>query len=309
MSLPPTEFRSGMRQLAAAVNVVTTRHDGARAGMTATAVMSLTAEPPQIAVAVNRANASYAAIAGSGVFAVNVLAHDHAAIASRFAGADGVKGEARFSAGQWDVLETGAPILRDSAASFDCTVAQEIPFTSHVVLVGLVRAIRVAPGTTPLLFMDGAWASLVRANDGDFAAYEQVIAQITTALDAVLTSDATYTRKLHDFSAAFIRVNAPVVDVLRDFYTRETFASASRLDAINQRKREVEHKLQDLLIRGIGAGEFDACDPVAATDAIIGLLNGIHRRPPATGAQAEHLAHRLADLVIAMVTKRRPAVA
>ncbi|BCM81669.1 flavin reductase [Methylobacterium indicum] len=309
MSLSPTEFRSGMRQLAAAVNVITTRHDGARAGMTATAVMSLTAEPPQIAVAVNRSNASYAAITGSGVFAVNVLANDHAAIASRFAGADGVKGEARFSAGQWDVLETGAPILRDCAASFDCTLVQEVAFTSHVVLVGLVRAVRVAPGTTPLLFMDGAWASLVRANDGDFAAYEQLIGELTGALDAVLASQGSFTRKLHDFSAAFIRVNAPVVDVLRDFYTRETFASASRLDAINQRKREVEHKLQDLLIRGVGTGEFEARDPVAAADAILGLLNGIHRRPAATGAQAEDLARRLADLVVAMVAKRHPVPA
>lgn len=43
-----TEFRRGMRQLAAAVSVITTEHGGQRAGMTATSVTSLTAEPPQI---------------------------------------------------------------------------------------------------------------------------------------------------------------------------------------------------------------------------------------------------------------------
>ena len=48
-------FRMGMRQLSAAVTIVTTGTDAQhRAGLTATAVCSVSADPPQLLVCVNR---------------------------------------------------------------------------------------------------------------------------------------------------------------------------------------------------------------------------------------------------------------
>ncbi|MFD0387696.1 flavin reductase [Tistrella bauzanensis] len=42
----PAMFRAGLRRLAGGVTIIATGSHGARAGLTATAVMSLTAEPP-----------------------------------------------------------------------------------------------------------------------------------------------------------------------------------------------------------------------------------------------------------------------
>ena len=80
-------FRKGMRQLSAAVTVVTTGIDAQRrAGMTATAVCSVSAEPPQLLVCVNRRGEGHARIREWRNFCVNVLCHAQIGIAKRFAG-------------------------------------------------------------------------------------------------------------------------------------------------------------------------------------------------------------------------------
>ena len=156
--LSPEGFRFGMRRLAAAVCVITAQSDGVRGGLTATAVMSLSADPPRLAVAVNKTASAYPLIAKARSFAVNVLRYEQLPIASRFAGA--CKGEARFAHAQWAALQTGAPALVDAAATFDCTLHQAIDAGTHVLLIGDVRALASSSAQRPLLYCDGQWASL-----------------------------------------------------------------------------------------------------------------------------------------------------
>ena len=54
MSIDAAAFKKGMRHLAASVTLITTRHRELRGGLTATAVCSVSAEPPQILVCVNK---------------------------------------------------------------------------------------------------------------------------------------------------------------------------------------------------------------------------------------------------------------
>lgn len=308
MAVSAGDFRLGMRQLAAAVNVITTVHEGKRAGMTATAVVSLTADPPQIGIAVNRTNASYHAMTAAKAFAVNVLSHDQADLAGLFAGAQGIKGEERFTTGTapWGTLQTGAPVLLDSAASFDCEVVQEVELSSHTLMIGLVRAIRVEPTTTPLLYMDGAWASLVRADKATFDVYADYLDKVGRAMDGVLATRGAPGEQLADFALAFSEVGVTDADLLRDFHAKEPFAPVAQMDVINARKRAVEGKLHSLLVRGNEAGEFDVPDPAITAHAIIGLLNSVHRwghRAPDAAA----IAACLPGLVAAMV-QRRPNI-
>jgi flavin reductase (NADH) len=116
------DFKHAMRRLAAGVTIVTTAGGDGRAGLTATAVCSLSADPARLLVCVNRDAAPNAAIAASGRFCVNVLALRHRALALRFAGATGVAGDDRFARGKWGKAATGAPVLLDALASFDCAV-------------------------------------------------------------------------------------------------------------------------------------------------------------------------------------------
>ena len=47
-ALDPVAFRAAMRTVPGAVAVITAEHDGVRNGMTATAVCSVSAHPPQL---------------------------------------------------------------------------------------------------------------------------------------------------------------------------------------------------------------------------------------------------------------------
>ena len=85
MSIDAAAFKKGMRHLAASVTLITTRHDGLRGGLTATAVCSVSAEPPQILVCVNRTASAHDTIGQARIFCVNILAPEHRKIAERFA--------------------------------------------------------------------------------------------------------------------------------------------------------------------------------------------------------------------------------
>lgn len=304
MAVSAADFRLGMRQLAAAVNVITTAHDGKRAGMTATAVISLTADPPQVGVAVNRNNASYHAMTAAKAFAVNVLSHQQADVAGLFAGAQGIRGEERFRTGtaSWGTLQTGAPVLLDCAATFDCEVVQEVELSSHTLMIGLVQGIRVEPTATPLLYMDGAWASLVRADQATFDVYAEHLDKVGQAIDAAVAGCSGAGEQLTRFALAFSQVGVAEADLLRDFYPKEAFAPESQMEAINARKRSVESKLHSLLVRGNERGEFDVANPKITAHAIIGLLNSIHRwshHAPDSAA----ISDSLPGLVAAMVQR------
>jgi len=152
-------FKAGMRQLAAGVTLVTTQTaDGARSGLTATAVCSVSAEPPILLVCINQQSGSYNAIRDAGRFAVNVLAAEDVDLSNRFASA--VSGDERFEHGHWQPLKTGAPTLASALVSFDCTLLELKDMGSHGVFFGRVEAVKVREDNAdPLLYGKGAYGT------------------------------------------------------------------------------------------------------------------------------------------------------
>ena len=153
------DFKDGMRHLVGAVTLITTLHESQRRGLTATAVCSLTAEPPSLLVCVNRNAEAHDLIAAAGCFCVNVLGYQHQDLAESFAARDGSKGEARFARGSWSRLVTGAPHLVDSLAAFDCEVFDAHAFATHTMYLGRVVAVQAGNGA-PLLYAHGRFGRL-----------------------------------------------------------------------------------------------------------------------------------------------------
>jgi len=168
--VPVEVFREGMRRLAASVTVLTTRRpDGGRVGMTATAVCSVSGEPPILLCCVNRANATRQAFVEAGVYAVNVLAEGEQEIASRFAAR--MDAEERFARGAWTTLETGAPVLESAVASFDCRIVQTVETGTHSIFFGEILAIAMRGAhVMPLLYAHG--------NYGGFSGVEAALNDI-----------------------------------------------------------------------------------------------------------------------------------
>lgn len=152
-------FKQGMRLLSAGVTIVTTAIGTNRIGLTATAVCSLAAEPATLLACVNREAGAHDPTLQSRVFCVNVLGVEHVELARIFA--DRTRVPERFEHGQWGALKTGAPVLMDALASFDCLVGQTLRAETHTVLIGQVQAVRTSPSQRPLLYANGRFGSFV----------------------------------------------------------------------------------------------------------------------------------------------------
>ena len=135
-------YRDAMRQLAGGVSVITVGAAPQRTGFTATSVASLSVEPPRLIVSVNRASSTYAELERCRSFGVNILASHHIDVAARFSGRHGAKGEARFAGECWHTMVTGASLLCDALAAFDCELEEMIERHSHAIVIGRVVATR-----------------------------------------------------------------------------------------------------------------------------------------------------------------------
>ena len=109
----PRPFKLGMRALASAVTVVAVQgHDGTVAGLTATAVCSLSADPPSLLVCVNRnADDRAGAAARTPSSASTCWREDQVDVAQAFGGQKAVRGTGRFVYGQWSRSEHDVPLL------------------------------------------------------------------------------------------------------------------------------------------------------------------------------------------------------
>ena len=146
-------YRGGMARLAAAVNAVTTDGPAGLGGFTASAVCSVTDDPPTLIVCVNLASRQNEIIRSNRVLCVNTLAAEHSAIADLFSTRE-LPIEQRFATGRWSTLETGAPVLQDAIAAFDCRVVERLERGTHSVIFCEVQAVRVRTDGEPLVYVD-----------------------------------------------------------------------------------------------------------------------------------------------------------
>jgi flavin reductase len=142
MAVDRQEFRDAMARLGAAVSVITTGGPAGRGGFTASAVCSVTDDPPTLLLCMNRGATAAPALKRNGVFCVNTLAAHQAEVSRVFAGATKCSMEERFDAGTWIALATGAPVLEDAMVAFDCRVAEMLEKGTHLVVFAEIEAIR-----------------------------------------------------------------------------------------------------------------------------------------------------------------------
>ncbi len=153
-------FRAAMRKLTGAVSVLSVGQGDGRTGLTATSVSSLSVDPPTLLISVNRSASAHGVLLSERAFAINVLRPHHEALADRFAGRGGVKGAERYEGAEWTRLSTGAPVLADALAVFDCVLEDAIERHSHIIVIGRVVASRITENASPLLYWAGAYRGL-----------------------------------------------------------------------------------------------------------------------------------------------------
>jgi flavin reductase (DIM6/NTAB) family NADH-FMN oxidoreductase RutF len=153
------DFRAAMRLFPASVAVIATGRAPEREGMTATALCSLSVDPPQVLVCLNARSATSRAVSRNGVFSVNILSDDQTAVARRFAGMEGAAGEAKFEPGLWRAGTQGAPVMASAMQNFECRVVETHHAATHVIVVGEVQGLAIGPAKEALIYQNGTFGT------------------------------------------------------------------------------------------------------------------------------------------------------
>jgi flavin reductase (DIM6/NTAB) family NADH-FMN oxidoreductase RutF len=154
-------FRNAMRALSSGVAIIASGEDEARAGCTAISLTSLSLAPPTLIVCLARSSSTLARLREVGAFSINLLAARHQALAHRFSGHGGVQGARRFDTAQWLTLSTGAPVLAEAIAAFDCLVEEVIERHSHAIILGAVVSLKEGADEPVLARRRGEYATFV----------------------------------------------------------------------------------------------------------------------------------------------------
>src|SRR3954449_8239317 len=154
-SLSSDEFREVISHFASGVTVVTALHDGRADGTTASAVTSLSLEPPMLLVCMNKLSETGRAVAHSKRFGVNILGANQVDLAERFARKGGDKfAGVPVTPGKW-----GEPLFDEALATLECHVAEETTGGTHYVFLAEVES-GTARGGAPLAYFRGEFGRL-----------------------------------------------------------------------------------------------------------------------------------------------------
>ena len=148
------DYRLAMRRVASTVNVISICVDGQPMGITATAVSSVSLEPPSLLACINQASAVHGQMGDVSHFRVNVLHRDQEEVARMFA--DRSQHGLRFLNG-WDIGRKGAPALRDAQATILCRSTDCHSFGTHSIFIGVVEEAEFREEVAPLLYLDGRY--------------------------------------------------------------------------------------------------------------------------------------------------------
>jgi flavin reductase len=151
------QFREAMSRLGAAVHVVTTAGAAGTAGVTATAVVSVSDQPATLLVCLNRRSQIAPILDVNRALCVNTLRAGADNIADVFAGRTKCSMAERFQSGTWSELATGAPALTDAVVAFDCRVIEVKSVATHNVVFAGVVAVRLGPPGPALVYHERAY--------------------------------------------------------------------------------------------------------------------------------------------------------
>ncbi len=157
-------FLEGMSHVASTVNIITTDGPEGRAGVTVSAMSSVSPDTPKpsLLVCVHHLSPAAEKIVNNGVFCVNVLSDQQSHISDTFAGRRPTDDGDKFSCADWAAMSTGSPRIIDPLVAFDCKVTSSDRIGTHHIFIGEVEETFKAEQGSPLIFANRAYGAANR---------------------------------------------------------------------------------------------------------------------------------------------------
>jgi 3-hydroxy-9,10-secoandrosta-1,3,5(10)-triene-9,17-dione monooxygenase reductase component len=156
-SCDPEQFRQVASRWASSVAVITTADESGRLfGLTMTAVTSLSVEPLQYLICLDERSETLSAILASGRFCINFLGSRQMDVSNAFAS----KAAEKFRSVSYKLIESGVPVLDDSLAFIECSVATHVRGGDHRIIIGDVVQANWSEAE-PLLYYRGHYRNIL----------------------------------------------------------------------------------------------------------------------------------------------------
>ena len=152
-------YRSLIGQFATGVTVVTTNVGGRLHGMTANAVCSLSLDPLQLLVCVDRESNCFVQMQRAEAFGVSILAADQEEVSNLFARTT-KPAESSLQGVGYRLGSLNEPLLEGALVHLECRLAERLDGGDHIIVVGDVVAGAKVRDADPLLFHGGRYARL-----------------------------------------------------------------------------------------------------------------------------------------------------
>jgi flavin reductase (DIM6/NTAB) family NADH-FMN oxidoreductase RutF len=136
------------------VSVVTLGRGGVENGLTISWLSQISFAPPMLMVAVDKLHYSVDLLRSTKNFCVNLLGEDQAALAGRFA-KQATTAEDKLADVAQRPADSGAAILTDAVAYFDCEVTSMVETGDHVMVIGKIEDAAVLKERAPLTSASG----------------------------------------------------------------------------------------------------------------------------------------------------------
>ena len=150
-------FKEALGRFVTGVTVVTALEEDQPVGFTCQSFVSLSLDPPLVALAPAKSSTSWPRIAKAGSLCVNVLADHQQELCRKFA----LSGGDKFAGVAWHRAEIGgAPIIDGSLAWVNCSVELIHDAGDHELVIGRVLDLGLGEGS-PLLFYKSAFNQIV----------------------------------------------------------------------------------------------------------------------------------------------------
>lgn len=159
MPVDAAEFAAALGRYAAGVCLLTVRDGIDDVGTTVTSVMSVSADPPLVAVGLSAQGYPAEVLGEVGTCGLTVLAVQHAIVASRFASAGRPSARHLLESVPWSRASgSNAIVLDDGLAALDCRLDRLIEAGDHLVALLAVADVPVlGPDARPLLRLRGRY--------------------------------------------------------------------------------------------------------------------------------------------------------
>jgi flavin reductase (DIM6/NTAB) family NADH-FMN oxidoreductase RutF len=151
-----SDFSDVLTKIPYGVSVVTMGRGGAKVenGLTISWMSQVSFNPPMLMVAVDKLHYSVDLLRSTKNFCVNLLGEDQLPLAGRFA-KQATTGDDKLADVAQRPAESGAAILTDSVAYFDCEVTSLVEAGDHLVVIGRIEDAAVLCDRSPLTSASG----------------------------------------------------------------------------------------------------------------------------------------------------------